>query len=102
MTGSKFNPQRLPIESLEQRAMFHAPALSAIVPSTTASVSSVFVHPAAATTATATVSLSSWSTVAAGPTARGDAGTATVGGKMYVFGGLTDKSVIPKNNSVDL
>lgn len=48
------------------------------------------------------ISLGSWSSSASAPSVRADAAVASVDGKVYVFGGLRDSSLVPKTKSIDV
>ena len=56
----------------------------------------------AETPAFQSISLGSWSSSASAPSVRADAAVASVHGKVYVFGGLKDSSLVPKTRSIDV
>jgi N-acetylneuraminic acid mutarotase len=48
------------------------------------------------------ISLGGWSSSASAPSVRADAAVASVEGKVYVFGGLRDSSLVPKTRAIDV
>jgi N-acetylneuraminic acid mutarotase len=48
------------------------------------------------------ISLGSWTSSASAPSIRADAAVASIDGKVYVFGGLRDSSLVPKTRAIDV